>query len=551
MQAKNKEFTIKANNYFLHSKYNPSEEAKKFADAHYKKGHLQILFGYGNGYIKKALENSITNNDKVIVVDPIIELKKENSEQNVLFYNNIEELKLFLKRNIQITDGINIIVSLNYDNLVTIEYRDFLKVLNDIVHDNVVNENTMANFKDIWYKNYLKNIPNLLTDRSFENLERYDVPVLIASGGPSLTKQIPLLKEYRGKFILICAGSTINTLLIHGIQPDIVVSIDGSERNLNHFKDIENLNSIFIYDMYNHPGIRKKFKDSYYFINQGEEDLRNHLKKFTDDDIYSLPGNGSVATFSLALGLFLTSGPVALIGQDLAYTNGVSHAEGNKYIKKINLGNETNTFTAKGYYGDEVITTYPFLSMKDTFEKIAKANNSRSIYNCTEGGIYIDGYINKPFEEFCKTNTSDSIDLSLLRTQTQTQANKTLKQNKILIEFKKEIEVCKELIATYENSLSLLKKNSSQVIFDEKVIKKMSKNDKKIMKGIKNTALFIAFNYVNLYVLKYFPEKDNESEKERYQRVYRQNETMYSMMLEKVIDYKKIIEEIVQSGGEI
>ena len=60
------------------------------------------------------------------------------------------------------------------------------------------------------------------------------------SAGPSLEKNIALLKECHEKFIIISGGRTLSKLKEIGVKPDFFVMIDGDEIAYDLVK--ENLN---------------------------------------------------------------------------------------------------------------------------------------------------------------------------------------------------------------------------------------------------------------------------------------------------------------------
>ena len=52
-------------------------------------------------------------------------------------------------------------------------------------------------------------------------------------------------------------------------------------------------------------------------------------------------------------------------------------------------------FKVKGFYGDEVTTNTAFSFFAQFYRHFAKQINSETdiqLYNCTEGGIYLDGF---------------------------------------------------------------------------------------------------------------------------------------------------------------
>lgn len=547
LKSKNGEDTIKINQYFLHSSYNPSKEATTFIEKSYKKEAVQIVFGYGKGHFINALKSKVSFNDKYIVIEPILSLEHIKDDQVIPFHDDMQ-LKRDLSTYIKATDRINIILSPNYDRLVPEKYKNFLMIIKELQELAILNENTILNFQNTWDKNYFINLSHTLKDESLVKLRNaYSYPVVIASGGPSLTKQISLLKKYRRKIVLIAAGSAINTLLQFNIEPDYTVSIDGSEANYNHYKGLDLKNSFYIYDMYSHPKIRDSFKSAYYFTNQMAKNLENHLKQLIGSDIVSLPGGASVATYCLSIALYISNGPVALIGQDLAYTNNQTHAEGNRRLSKVDeeFKRKTRLKEAIGYYDDIVLTSYDFLAMKRIFEDLLfLVGSEKKIYNCTEGGIKIEGYTQLPFEEFCTQNTLKEIHLTMPKLKEKNYCN-TSASSQLLAKLREEQKICHELQRICVKSLDILKSNSSNKEFSLKSLKMLDKNDKKINLIIEKTALSITFEAINLYVLKYFKAKQHETKEEQFKRVYSQSQTLYERMNEATNDYMNHLQQTI------
>ncbi|MCR2096045.1 6-hydroxymethylpterin diphosphokinase MptE-like protein, partial [Campylobacter upsaliensis] len=58
---------------------------------------------------------------------------------------------------------------------------------------------------------------------------------IIVSTGPSLMKQLPLLKEYREKALIFCADSAYPILAKHNIKPDFVCMVERSDFTAEFF----------------------------------------------------------------------------------------------------------------------------------------------------------------------------------------------------------------------------------------------------------------------------------------------------------------------------
>jgi len=74
-----------------------------------------------------------------------------------------------------------------------------------------------------------------------------DVPIIIVSTGPSLDKNIDLLKEAKGRALIISAGSALRPLLMRNIKPDFFAIIDPQDITYNQIKGYENIGIPFIY----------------------------------------------------------------------------------------------------------------------------------------------------------------------------------------------------------------------------------------------------------------------------------------------------------------
>lgn len=510
-------------NIYLHSKYDPLKEAQRFVEKKYESASVQILIGYGNGYIYEELKNTIKKGEKIIVIDSLISPNIATSSLEEFTHQSIQD---FLNQHIKVTDSINLLISINYEKVIedSPKLQLFIKNLNDRIRSNQITENTITYFISQWNENYLKNLKYAYNDHSIRELfSEKNLPVVVASGGPSLTKQLDLVKQYRDSIILIAAGTTINSLLSEGIRPDLVVSVDGGEVNYQHFKDLKITDFPLVYCPTVHYGIREEFNHAYYCFLAIEEQLIPHYRKYTDGSVETLIGGSSVANVAYNLALFLTNGPVALIGQDLAFTDGFTHAKGN--LNRIENKN-TEMLLREGYYGDLVETNGVFLQMKEAFEFIqSKLLAHNRSYNCTEGGLNIESFQNIPFYEFLKTYAQKPVGIQY--SYPIVEKNSTYYRQQLL----QDIQQYEGIIILFERALKVLKSNASKVSYEEKVLKKLEKIDSKITKEIQDTNLSYAFSTINLHVLRYFRSSKNASREEEFALSFKQSEYMYEEML--------------------
>lgn len=550
--SKTYEDIITVNGLYLHSKYDPVREARQIAKENYSPHHLHIIFGVGLGYIIDSLIEELNFNEPILIIDPLIDegiinFDKNNYKFNKIYYGNVKDepvLSNLLSQLGSYSNKVQVIIGHNYKELFPEQLSRALQLIRNSQIREVYNLNTINLFSMQWQLNSFFNIRHMIGDYSLERLfNKYDVPVVIASGGPSLTKQINNLKKFRNKIILICAGSTINSLLKNNISPDYVVTIDGGIANYNHFKDISLNNTDILYAPTSHYKIRESFKrNGFVFINGGMRSLQGYFKNITNDIFPIIPGGGSVAHYALSIAKRITSGPICLVGQDLAYTNQMTHATGNLSAKNAKEVNK-KLLKVEGYYNDIVETNDSFNTMIDTFEQLQLADPHRNTtYNCTEGGAKIKLFEQLPFEDFLKRYCKKNVEKYTI-------------QNEKVRNFSFE-KFTEEQFYSYQQIIKYLEKGIKITLkengpyFKTNTIASLSKIDKKLnhlytMNNLDTLLEPIIIKNEN----KYLPKMD-ESKLEEFERVKNYTVELYSDCKKRLLEYTEYIKREIGEENE-
>ncbi|EFU2420724.1 motility associated factor glycosyltransferase family protein, partial [Campylobacter coli] len=229
---------------------------------------------------------------------------------------------------------------------------------------------------------------------------------IIVSTGPSLTKQLPLLKKYASKATIFCADSSYPILAKHGIKPDYVCMLERTEITAEFFnhdfgefdKDI-----VFVCAGVVHPKTIEYLKNKTFIITQKVLAFPYYinLKNFC----YAAVGFSVAHTLSY-LATYLSHKNIIFIGQDLAYAeNGNSHPD--DYQNSANYESQMYEHILTIAYGGngKVETHSIWLLFKNWFENEMIPNTRKmgiTTYNCTEGGARIEGTIEKPFLWACE-----------------------------------------------------------------------------------------------------------------------------------------------------
>ncbi|EJY4479566.1 motility associated factor glycosyltransferase family protein, partial [Campylobacter coli] len=299
---------------------------------------------------------------------------------------------------------------------------------------------------------FVYNLPQMITHPSYKELlsKRKGISdtAIIVSTGPSLTKQLPLLKKYASKATIFCADSSYPILAKHGIKPDYVLSLERipltSEFFNNDFGEFDK-DILFVLKSYVHPHTTKYLQKNNrnFMLVSTYASFIQYLKL----DYFGYFNMGkSVANMSYLLTEYLNYKNIILIGQDLAYAkDGFSHTKDYKNLDKHegHFQRDKGKFQCLAYGGNgkvessEIWTMFRLIFENDInyFQKFFNITT----YNCTEGGARIEGTIEKPFLWACE----NLLDKDLNKPFEKLEPLSLNKQNEFLL--KAYYKVCKSI----------------------------------------------------------------------------------------------------------
>ncbi|MGE7914512.1 motility associated factor glycosyltransferase family protein [Lysinibacillus xylanilyticus] len=536
--------TLVVNGYYLHSKYNPIREAAQLADKFYKPHHLHILFGFGLGYIVEELIPLFKFNEPLLILDPLIDsgnLTMKKYDYSRLYMHNcsdIPHLTNLLDQLASYTDKITMLPSINYDKIAFNELSKITELIKEIKMKQIININTSNKYSMEWQINYFMNTITAGKDNSLKILEkRYDAPVVVVSAGPSLSKQLDLIKKNRNKMILICAGSAINTLLKEEIIPDYIVSIDGGIYNYRHFENLKFDEATLIYSPTHHYKIRGCFTNkALLFVPHVRPQIQKNYQKRFGEEYPIMNGGGSVAHFAFSIAKYITKGPICLIGQDLAFTDQYSHAAGNKLRRKLDV-NSVEIREVEGYYNDTVLSNNSLVVIKNTLEELQALHpHENKVFNCTEGGAKIRYFNQLPFSEFIECYCT-------LNCKKEDISTSTKEKTSI---FNEELEKYKEVLKLLKKGLEVIN-NDTNLFIAKNTLNKLSKIERQLNIFYDDILIDMLFEPEILFTRdKYLPQI-NETKLEEHQRVRKYTYDLYTRckikIEELIINIMEILEE--------
>ncbi|HEH6117865.1 TPA: motility associated factor glycosyltransferase family protein [Campylobacter jejuni] len=418
------------------------------------------FYGFGNGILFKALLQN-KNHQHIVVFEKDIEIiwimfhildfsnELQNSRLMVLNTNKLE-----------IQDYNELCSSKPFFQFSRIYFLELMSHYYERFHEDILglNKKLAENFKNsiVSYGNdpldalqgieqFVYNLPQMITHPSYKELlsKRKGISdtAIIVSTGPSLTKQLPLLKKYASKATIFCADSSYPILAKHGIKPDYVCMLERTEITAEFFnhdfgefdKDI-----VFVCAGVVHPKAIEylKGRNRKYLIIPRYLYFPIYIKLKYFDFLYNTP---SVAHMACYLSLHLNHKNIIFIGQDLAYAeNGNSHPD--DYQNSANYESQMYEHILTEAYGGkkEIKTHEVWIFFKQILEAMIIKYHITT-YNCTEGGARIEGTIEKPFLWACE----NLLDKNLNKPFEKLEPLSLNKQNEFLL--KAYYKVCKSI----------------------------------------------------------------------------------------------------------
>jgi hypothetical protein len=234
-------------------------------------------------------------------------------------------------------------------------------------------------------------------------------PAIVVSAGPSLEKNIELLREpgVRDRFVIIAVQTVLKPMLAKGIKPHFVAALDYHEVSGRFYEGLseEDVRGVrLIAEAKANPVILDSFPGE--VICPGDELLDRLLGERLHRDRGSLPMGATVAHLCYNFARYLGCDPVILIGQDLGFSDGQYYSNGaaihtvwgselsaHRSIEMLEWERiarmrahlqEREDIHGKAIYSDEQMCSY-LAMFEQMFEK--DSASGLTIIDASEGGV--------------------------------------------------------------------------------------------------------------------------------------------------------------------
>lgn len=396
--------------FYLHSRYDPITEAERFAASQLRslveeKPDRIVLYGTGCGHhVTALLKQTEAAGISVEVwetnVEAFLQIEQTGTGAFAELLDNTrltlvvsDDLQIFSER-VKDWQGSRIHVIVHEPSLRAMPME--LESLKGVLRDYQIKHNSVIIHSELLHDNFIRNNRKVWPSVSaFQGL-LHSIPAILISAGPSLAKTLPLLPSAAKHCLLGSVGTSASLLFRHGIRPDFVVMTDpqqGMLRQLDGWETAE-IPLFFLSTLYSE--VVEQYQGPKFILFQEGFIPAENMASLRGEPLVQTGGSVSTTLFSLAR--ILGMRPLCLVGQDLAYSDNQSHAEGtplHQSWEQQAKGERVLAFDRKG----TVVSPHNLLLYKKWFEEKAR-NSSDVFYNASEGGAYIDGFDHVTLLEF-------------------------------------------------------------------------------------------------------------------------------------------------------
>jgi hypothetical protein len=420
------EIRFNGQSHRLCSMRRPMEEATRLADSlDPKVAAVAVVIGFGMGHHVRALTERLKGQGTVVVFEPDVALLRAVlSEVDCCAWLASPGVRIhaggtdtasvslaFEGLEGQATSGIKIMEHPPSRVRLGDAASDFAASLSTVVATVRTHVITALCQVEKTVGHFLRNAAVYAAAGSVEDLRgcAKGRTAVVVSAGPSLERNIHLLAQpgVRERVVIIAAQTVLKPLLARGIRPHFVTALDHSEISARFFEGLtaEDLKGVtLVVEPKANPAIPGAFPGT---IRCSREPVLDEIfGSGLARNMGALKSGSTVAHLSYYLARHMGCDPVALIGQDLGFTDGQYYSAG-AAIHQVWSGelNEFNTLEmmewqrivrmkrmlhrAKDHLGRDMYTDEQMLAYRLQFERefgLDKALGLTTL-DATEGGV--------------------------------------------------------------------------------------------------------------------------------------------------------------------
>ena len=314
------------------------------------------------------------------------------------------------------------------------------QLLENLVKRKRSNQTNVERLAPLWAINGVKNLIAVAKNPMISDIGHafHRVPLIIVGAGPSLSKNIHLLREAQDKAIILCVNRALRSLQNEGIWPDLTINLEPQDVAAQFTGiDLQKIPGLILAAS-SHPALYSL--PAPHILSYCPNTNTEGWMFEPSVPAHEISSGGSVSCSAFSLAIQWGCDPIILVGQDLSFPGGSYYHSGgadgdakavyDESTKQWQLQDYSadlaHTLADKikedglrfsgthvpGYHGGEVPTSTDFAAFRAWFENTALDFNGRfNLYNCTEGGAFIGGMMHTPLANVLDTLPVREVDV--------------------------------------------------------------------------------------------------------------------------------------------
>lgn len=272
-----------------------------------------------------------------------------------------------------------------------------------------------------FFQNYYRNLPYITQSYRGSKLfgQFKNVPAIICGAGPSLNKNIDVLKQLEDRALIFGGGSAAKALSAHGIIPHFGCSVDPNPEQFHRMTTQDGFEVPFFYKgRINHNAFMSLHGPRLLLSGNSGYPVSEWIEQQLGLEDPVIQEGYNVLHFCMDLSRHLGCNPIIFVGMDLAYSGLCSYASGviektkmteSELTAQTNLND--NAFQRKGVDGEMVYTLWKWVAEANYTAKYAKNHPEIQFINATEGGLGVEGVPNLPLAKVKDEYLTRQLDL--------------------------------------------------------------------------------------------------------------------------------------------
>jgi hypothetical protein len=389
---------------WLYSRYNPVVEADRWTQSvepKVREAKDVLLFGFGFGYHAEAFLSAYPDK-RVYIFEPDTDLflcalecrnlkpvLKQKSIAVLGIGDDLTQIAMLEEVFNGITGSLVTLVFPSYRSIFGEAVQVFERNVRQLAVATVSSLHTLSHFGPDWVRNKILNMVHNLQTPSIQGMKGScaGIPAVIVGSGPSLGMEMETLRQLKNRALIVAAGTSIQALLKHGVEPHLVVSMDPGEHNFRAFEplDIDNVPLLYIPTI--HSGILdKKCRYKMHAFFQLDTPTAYFMGLTGEDPIFV--STATVSGTAIQAAIYFGCSEIYLIGQDFSFPNDRFYADG---VSHLDLTHRVQTSTdwVENVQGGQNRTDRSMNVLREGIERLLMLYPECHFYNASAIGAKI------------------------------------------------------------------------------------------------------------------------------------------------------------------